>query len=234
MRKFFQVGGSTKWWSDIELFTSNLPSETEIGALLAVSHCHMLVVKGEMYWLWWSMTNPSFHCTQTTVAILQLWREASVWRHHEKSLRPTTDMPFACLQRLWGFHQGFHVASWITQNPTLQWTYVPQELRPCLNVKDCHMFSSCFSALWIGNSRNNSFCTSYHQYNKISTLVLSITAGTGISYHFCWSSLCREAKGRMGCGRLNRLDLPSTWGYPPGTNRNILESFIAEQAFCFL
>lgn len=52
MRKFFQVGRSTKWQSDMGLFIPDLARETEIRAILAVSHHHMLVVKGEECWLW--------------------------------------------------------------------------------------------------------------------------------------------------------------------------------------
>lgn len=179
-----------------------------------------------MYWLWWSLTNPSVPLHIDHCAILQLWRETNVWRNHKKSLRHTTDVPFAYIRRLWGFQRGFHVASRVTQNTTLQWTYIPREMKPCLNAKDCHTFSLISLLCKFGKGRIIS-TTSYHIYNNISTLVLSMTAGTAVSYHFCWSNLCREAKGRVGCGRLNCLNLSSAWGYSPGMNINILERFIA-------
>lgn len=102
-------------------------------------------------------------------------------------------------------------------------------------------FSSCFSAFWIGNRRKNSFCAFSHQYKKISVFVLSIThfwhwhfSLLLFSHYSCWSSLCRDIKGRTGCGKLNCLDLPSAWCYPPAVNKNIAETFTAEQAFYFL
>lgn len=124
------------------------------------------------------------------------------------------------------------------QSHTLQWTCVPQELRPCLNLKGLVFFHP---VSLLGNRRKISFCTLHHQYNKISPLVLSVThfwqwhySLLLFSHYSCWSSLCRDIKGRTGCGKLNCLNLPSAWCYPPAVNKNIAESFTAEQAFYFL
>lgn len=141
-------------------------------------------------------------------------------------------------------YRGLEVFTWgfmkSRTKPHTAMNICPSGTETLSEVQRSHTFLSCFSAFWIRNRRKNSFCTLCHQYSNISALVPSIThfwhwhySLLLLSHYSCWSSLCRSIKGRMGCGKLNHLNLPSAWCYPPAVNKSNC-SFTAEQAFYFL
>lgn len=152
--------------------------------------------------------------------------ERPVYRHRDRSLRHTTDKPATV-------YRGFEVSTshfmWLleshkTPHCSLCGGHLESHKTPHCNLwgssgtktfPECqrlsYVFSSCVTALWIGNRRSNSSRTSHHRYNKTSALVLRIGAGTGVSYRFCWSSLCRAAKGGTASTYLLREVILQGW-----------------------
>lgn len=186
----------------------------------------MLVVKGEMCWLGWPLIPRHRNHCYNSPALKRSQCTETPWEIAKAHRRQAFCLSTEALR----FSPG---VSWRgKQNHTLQWTYVPQELRPCLNLKYLTPFHpvSLLSESGLGGKIPSIF----HAINTIKYQPYS-TVSLALCWHWHYSPLLLEQPvQRTGCGKLNHLDLPSAWCCPPAMNKSIAESFTAEQAFYLL